>query len=174
MRKDWLLVLILILGFVSSGVVHPAPPASPAADLAARLAALQKTQSLKAVEPVQLYGRDNLADYVDGAVDTYLQFGYRRAATGEFAFADLPGKSFTVDLFGMDTAQGAAGIFTKEAGAPTAGLKIGVKAKRTSNSVSFHRGTVYAKITAFSSDKALIDRLQGLAAKLDALLQAAR
>lgn len=171
MKNGRLLLLILILVIGLAGVLHPAPPPPPAADLAARLATLQKNQSLKVVEPVQQYGRDNLADYVDGAVDTYLQFGYRRAATGEFAFTDLPGKSFTVDLYHMGVPQGAAGIFTKEAGAPTAGLKIGVKAKRTTNSVSFHRGPVYAKLTAFSSDKALIDRLQALAAGLDALLQ---
>jgi len=61
-------------------------------------------------KPVETYDRETIFDYIDGAGEVYLMYGFRRVDVFRYVKPDEPG--ITVEIFDMGTSEDAFGIFS--------------------------------------------------------------
>jgi hypothetical protein len=69
------------------------------------------------------YDRETIFDYIDGAGEVYLQFGFRECAAADFAAPDQP--KLTVEIFDMGSSEDAYGLMSHIREEPEAGVGQG-------------------------------------------------
>lgn len=113
-------LLHVALFAVSAAAVLAAPPAEAAAmtDAIPRAAG-----SYAAVESPRRYDRRTAYDYMDGGAEVYLAYGMTALWVQEYAKEGEP--LLTLNLFEMDSAAGAFGVFTYEREDEEAGVGQG-------------------------------------------------
>lgn len=77
----------------------------------------------KRVGGLQRYDRESIFDYIDGAGEVYLQYGFRVCVVGDFALGDQP--RITVEIDDMGSSQDAYGMMTHVREAPDVGIGQG-------------------------------------------------
>jgi hypothetical protein len=78
-------------------------------------------------EPVETYDRETIFDYIDGAGEVYLMYGFRKVNVFRYVKPDAPG--LTVELFDMGTSEDAFGIFSHARESETSGIGQGYEYK---------------------------------------------
>lgn len=91
------------------------------------------------------YSPKTLYNYIDGAADLYLAYGFREAAVVEF----YRGKSDAImlDVYDMGRPLHAFGIFNSEKPAGAKGTGIGAQSYASSNLAAFWKGPFYVKLS---------------------------
>lgn len=74
---------------------------------------------------VLTYNPENLYEYIDGAADAFVAYGFQTLSTCDLNFDSL---KFTVDLYDMGSRINAFGMYKTERPSDAKGLKIGVEA----------------------------------------------
>ncbi len=74
---------------------------------------------------VMTYSPENLYEYINGAADGFLAYGFLNLSSCDLAFDSL---KFTVDIYDMGSRINAFGIYQTERPTNATGLKIGVEA----------------------------------------------
>lgn len=83
---------------------------------------------IKAFQPeseVMSYQPENLYEYINGAADAYLAYGFVHLLTRDFSYQDL---KFSVDIYDMGSRLNAFGMYKTECPQDCNRLKIGVEA----------------------------------------------
>jgi hypothetical protein len=107
----------------------------------------------------RFFGEDDLFEYIDGAADLYLQYGFRRVLTTDYAVGP-DSNSVTVEIYAMKSPLHAFGIFAAERSPDEAAVAIGVEGYQSANVLNFYQGSCYVKLTSFTLDKNLWPALQ--------------
>ena len=76
------------------------------------------------VDSVRTYTSDNLWNYINGAADIYLDFGFQKLKTGKFKSGD---KIITLDIYNMGNQLNAFGIYVSERADQYKPLAIGTQ-----------------------------------------------
>lgn len=76
----------------------------------------------RAEEPAT-YDRETIFDYIDGAGEVYLQFGFQECAVADFTAPDQP--KLTVEIFEMGSSEDAYGLMSHIREEPEAGVGQG-------------------------------------------------
>jgi len=84
-----------------------------------------KIKHFKPESEVLSYGPDNLYEYINGAADGYLAYGFQQCLTRDFSFKDL---KFTIDIYDMGGRINAFGMYQTERPTNIQGLDIGIDA----------------------------------------------
>ncbi|OQX84406.1 hypothetical protein B6D60_09435 [candidate division KSB1 bacterium 4484_87] len=74
---------------------------------------------------IQIYDPENLFEYIDGAADIFLSFGFQQLQVRDFSVDSL---QFSVELYNMGTPLNAFGIYKSERPADASGIRIGAEA----------------------------------------------
>jgi hypothetical protein len=82
-------------------------------------------QGWQPLSEVTSYGAENLYEYIDGAADQFLDYGFRLLRTRDFATDSL---KLTVDIYDMGSPLNAFGIYQVERPPDAPGLKWGTEA----------------------------------------------
>lgn len=82
-------------------------------------------QGWRPLTEVASYHAENLYEYIDGAADQFLDYGFRLLRTRDFAVDSL---KMTVDIYDMGSALNAFGIYQVERPPDAPGLKWGTEA----------------------------------------------
>ena len=90
------------------------------------------------------YDRESLFDYIDGAAEPYLHYGFRRVAVRRFVREGQP--AVVVDLFDMGTSQDAFGIFSFEREGDDVG--VGQGSEYEAGLMRFWKGRFFVSISA--------------------------
>jgi hypothetical protein len=116
----------------------------------------------RAREP-QVFGPDNLWEYIDGAAETYLGFGFEQLAAAGYKRSD--DLTANVEIYRTADPRGAFGLFAAESNPTAEFLALGAEAFQNANVLAFWNGPYYVKITA---SKAGADATAALRALADA------
>ncbi len=96
------------------------------------------------------YYPDNLFEYIDGAADAYLAYGFQQLVTRDFFFKDV---AFTIDIYDMGSRLNAFGIYRTERPGQAESLKIGVEAVVSPPyQCLLLKGNFYVKVNAFEGE----------------------
>lgn len=127
----------------------------------------------------QIYLPENLFEYIDGAADAYIVFGFQELITA--AYNTKIGYSITIDIYRHDTARNAFGIYSREK--PTAGkfLRLGMEGYYAKGLLNVVSDNYYIKLASFgfgrgdevflaSAARAALSRLKASSDTLKALL----
>ncbi|MGQ9854194.1 MAG: DUF6599 family protein [Candidatus Oleimicrobiaceae bacterium] len=98
--------------------------------------------------PVQFFGPDNLWEYIDGAADLYLTYGFQRVAAAEYMTADSA-RSLTVEVYRMANPLCGFGIYAAERSPEDSIVAVGVEGRLSENTLHFWKGPFYVKLTSF-------------------------
>jgi hypothetical protein len=109
------------------------------------------------------YTADNLFEYMDGAADTFILYDFKKLLHREFSVGKV---DLQVDVFDMDTADNAFGIYAAERSPDLNFLAIGAEAYQFENTLNFLQGRYYVKLSAFGEGAAPV--LQPFARALSA------
>jgi hypothetical protein len=123
------------------------------------------------VSEPRFYRRDNLWEYIDGAAEQYLLYGFREVITAEYATGP-DSNSVNVEIYRMESPTHAFGIYAAERSPEEQPVAIGVQGYQGTNVLNFYKGPYYVKMTSFASSdglraslvrmgKSISDKIQG-------------
>lgn len=113
-------------------------------------------------EAPRIFGAGNLWEYIDGAADSYLAYGFQEMVTADFTHA-ANGDQAILDIFRMSDPLHAFGIFHQELTTEPEPLEIGAEGYVAGNVLRFWAGPYYVKVTIFTDNAALAQSVQQLA-----------
>ena len=122
------------------------------------------------------YSPDALYEYIDGAADLYLSYGFKQAAVGDYVRGGEAERRITVDIYDMGAPLHAFGIYgaekppdVKEAGVG----EYGVQGYSLEGLVAAWKGRYYVKVSAAEGEDAAAARVLAsvTAGKIPARLQ---
>jgi hypothetical protein len=109
------------------------------------------------------YGPGNLWEYIDGAAEQYLTYGFQELASAGYAHVSTEVDA-TVDLYKMADAVNAFGIYAQELSSSCEVLSVGVEGCYAGGALSFWSGPYFVKLTAFRDSAEVKQALLVLAA----------
>lgn len=161
MRERPALVLVAAVLVVAAcrGSQPAAPPAAtsaapPAAAAEAGLAAFLPPAGSPAgwvrSKPPQAYTADTLWEFIDGAAETYVGFGFQEALSVGYSSG---GADVGIEIYQMADALHAFGIFAQERPPSPQAAGVGVEGYINSNVLNFWKGACYVKLIAPQADR---------------------
>ena len=97
---------------------------------------------------VRFFGPGNLWEYIDGAAEGYLSYGFQEVVTAEYSGPDEQSQT-VVDIYRMKDPRNAFGIYTQELNPESEIRRVGVEGYIGGTSLNFWSGPFYVKITVF-------------------------
>lgn len=95
---------------------------------------------------------DDLFEYIDGAADLYLQYGFQMVLTTDYA-AGADSSGVTVEVYTMASPLHAFGMYAAERSPSEPAIAIGVEGYHSANVLNFYKGPYYVKLTSFTIDR---------------------
>ena len=111
----------------------------------------------KVSEP-RFFERNNLFEYIDGAAEQYLLYGFRKVITADYAVG-ADSSSVNVEIYCMNSPMHAFGIYAAERSPEEQPVAIGVQGYFSGNVLNFYKGPYYVKMTSFVVSKDLSSSL---------------
>lgn len=112
---------------------------------------------------IKVYNSDNLWEYIDGAADYYLNYGFLNLEAREYNRTE--DEYIKVEIYDHQNAINAFGIYAYERTPDAEFLEIGAEGYMIHSSLNFYTGNYYVKIFSHQSDSATISAIKSLAAK---------
>jgi hypothetical protein len=131
--KGFAAVILLLLGISRAWAWDPFP---------------EKMPGWKLDGEVRTYTPADLYEYIDGAADLYIRYGFVDLKTA--SYDTKPGFSLTIDVYRMSDARNAFGIYSWEKHTSAKFLSIGSEGYYEKGILNFHAGEYYVKLSAFS------------------------
>jgi hypothetical protein len=159
-RAPAVLLVVVAASAAGCGRQEPQkPPEAAASPPAASLTAEEKAflallpasgaaANWSRVKESRRYSQVDLWEYIDGAAEAYLAFGFQELATAGYAHAPA-GADATADLFRMADPVSAFGIFAQERAASCEAIPVGVEGCAAGGVIAFWSGPYFVKLTAF-------------------------
>jgi hypothetical protein len=97
---------------------------------------------------------DDLWEYIDGAAEQYLLYGFREVITAEYAVGP-DSSSVNVEIYRMESPTHAFGMYAAERSPDEQLVAIGVQGYFSGNALNFYKGPYYVKMTSFAVSKDL-------------------
>ncbi|MDH7515682.1 MAG: hypothetical protein QHI48_07410 [Bacteroidota bacterium] len=91
-----------------------------------------------------------LWDYIDGGADVYIDYGFKEVVTAEYVSGE---RTLVVEIYEMQTFEGAFGIYARERAPTYMFLPIGAEGYLEGSALNFYQGKWYVKSTAFTDDR---------------------
>lgn len=111
---------------------------------------------------VRFFDPGNLFEYIDGAADGYLNYGFQKVVTAEYNSTKRSSQA-VVDIYRMKDARNAFGIYTSELNPRSEFKRIGVEGYIGGTALNFWSGSYYMKITVFQESEDLKQEMAKLA-----------
>jgi len=146
-----LLALGLLSGFMAS------QPRQSSAEAAGKGAVDSLEEMLPGINEIRdwqrsgdayAYAPEKLYNYIDGAADQFIAYGFVRLQGAEYVSSTDQKESITVDIYDMGSALGAFGIFTSKKDPASPALGIGAESFGNDQFVVFYKGRFYVEIQA--------------------------
>jgi len=155
MRRKILTVVSLILFFGSASAQEFAFP---------------ELEGFKKNTKFPVFAPDNLWDYINGAADTYLSYGFIDLHIAEYK----KGKNvIKLEIYKHRDNTNAFGIYSAERSPSFRFLNLGAQGYVADGAVNFFKGNYYIKIRTFSKSEKVLQSTEKLALKVDNMLSGA-
>ena len=152
MRKKSLLSIFLVISFCS---------------LLAQDINLPDLKGFKKTTNYPVYTPENLWDFINGAADTYLAYGFIDLHIAEYK----KGKNvIKLEIYRQSNNTMAFGIYSTERSPSFRFLNLGSQGYVTGGAINFFKGNFYVKIRTYSKNENTLNSAQSLALKMADLL----
>lgn len=164
--RDAALTLALLLGLAAPAPGQPAGLSELPAAPAAILSSLPAPEGMRIAGDVAVYDAAHLADYIDGAAETYRAHGVVETATVAYRTPGSELPELSIDLHRMGDAKGAQAMHEAERSPSGERLYVGSGGTWQTGMLTFWDGPYYARIVSELSR----DRTEAVARDLARLL----
>jgi len=114
-----------------------------------------------------VYRPENLWDFIDGAADNYLAYGFEDLHVAEYK----KGRDvIKLEIYRHNDNSMAFGIYSSERSPSFNFTDIGAQGYLTGGSVNFHKGSYYVKLRTFSKKEKVLKSVETLARRVASLL----
>jgi hypothetical protein len=113
---------------------------------------------------VRAFGPDNLYEFIDGAADNFLIYGFQQVVTAEYNNSQKPPLQAVMEIYQMQDSRNAFGVYASERNAESEFKKIGAEGYVGGTALNFWSGPYYVKITVFQ-ESADLKQLMGTLAE---------
>jgi hypothetical protein len=115
-----------------------------------------------------VYGPDNLWDFINGAADTYLSYGFVDLHIAEYK----KGKNvIKLEIYRQGNSTLAFGIYSTERSPSFRFVKLGAQGYIADGAVNFFKGSYYVKIRTYSKNEKTLQSTESLALKVSNMLE---
>jgi hypothetical protein len=161
--KRRVLALTASLIFVVSGIMVPWSVA------AGQEPEFPPLRGFEIVQEYPVYTPDDLWDYINGAADSYLSFGFEELFIAEYK----KGKKFTVkaEVYSHITPEMAFGIYAMERAPGYNFVKAGMQGYSAPDHFFFAKGNYYVKVTTNATSKKAVAAVKDVALALEASIE---
>ncbi len=104
----------------------------------------------------------NLWEFIDGAADGYLAYGFQEVASADYV-QDGTGTQSVIDIYQMKDPLNAFGKYSEERNPEYQFLKVGNEGYLGGTSLNFWSGAYYVKITSFEEKESIKQEMSKLA-----------
>jgi hypothetical protein len=137
------------------------------ANLFSQEISMPELQGYKKVSNYPVYTADNLWDFINGAADTYLSYGFEDVHVAEYA----KGKNnIKLEIYKHKDDIQTFGIYSSERSPSFRYLNIGAQGYKTEGNLNFFKGKYYVKIRTYSKSEKVVQTLETLALKVADML----
>jgi hypothetical protein len=139
-----------------------------ASSLFAQEIILPEFSGYKKVTDYPVYTADNLWDFINGAADVYLSYGFEDVHIAEYK----KGKDvIKLEIYRHKDETQAFGIYSSERSPSFDFINVGAQGYKADASLNFFKGKYYVKIRAFSKSEKVLQAIDALALKVANMLQ---
>lgn len=128
---------------------------------------LPELQGYKRITNYPVYKPDNLFDFINGAADTYLSYGFEELQVAEYQ----KGRNLIkLEIYRHKDITQAFGIYSSERSSSFRFINIGSQGYKVEGTLNFFKGNHYVKIRTSSKSEKVLQNLQTLALKVSDML----
>lgn len=125
-------------------------------------------QGYKRTTGYPVYTPDNLWDFINGAADSYLSYGFENLHVAEYA----KGKNvIKLEIYKHKDNVQAFGIYSIERSPSFQFIKLGAQGCKTDGLLNFLKGKYYVKIRTYSTSKKTLQALESLSLKVADMIE---
>jgi len=106
----------------------------------------------RAAEP-RMYGPEDLYEYINGAADAYLAYGFQEVATADYGMASRPELQVVIDIYRMRDSVHAFGIYSSERAPTYTFTGLGAEGYVGEANVTFWKDAYYVKLVTFEASE---------------------
>jgi len=116
----------------------------------------------------QVFTPDNLWDFINGAAETYLAYGFVDLHIAEYK----KGKNvIKLEIYRHNDHTNAFGIYSTERSSSFKYMNLGSQGYTVEGAINFFKGNYYVKIRTFSKSEKTLEAIQSLALSLAGMLE---
>jgi hypothetical protein len=160
MRRGALIGAVLLL--MAAGAAAQQDPV----DLSGYLPASDEVAGWTLSDAPKNYRGDKLFVMINGGADIYHEYGFTQVLSAEYA--DVLGKSITLEIYEMESPAAAFGIYTFKIGVGGKTLAIGQEALLEDYYLNFWKGNLLVTVTGPDSEEDNVQGVVALAKAVDA------
>ena len=116
----------------------------------------------KILQAAELYETYNLWDLINGQAEMYIDYGFKRVVTEEYAAVDDSG-SIMVEIYQMEDHEKAFGIYAAERSSDENYINMGTGGYLGEYYLNFWKGPYYVKLTSFKTSPDTGEKLFNMA-----------
>ncbi len=129
--------------------------------------AMPDLQGYKKATNYPVYTPDNLWDFIDGAADTYLSYGFSNLHVAEYK----KGKNLIkLEIYTHKDEVQTFGIYSTERSPSFSFINVGAQGYKTDGTLNFIKGKYYIKIRTYSKSQKVLQMVETLANKVSNML----
>jgi hypothetical protein len=114
-----------------------------------------------------VFGPENLWDFINGAADTYLSYGFVDLHVAEYK----KGKSvIKTEIYRHSNSTLAFGIYSTERSPSFRFMNIGAQGYIADGAINFFKGNYYVKLRTYSKNEKILQSMESLALKIATML----
>jgi hypothetical protein len=120
---------------------------------------------------IEIYMPENLYEYIDGAAEGYLDYGFRKLATSRYVRNGTEADEITVDVYDMDVPLQGFGIYACERSTDDRFIQLGGQGHISETALDFWQGKFYVKMVFFGRSESPENLLLDLATPISARIE---
>ena len=117
----------------------------------------------KQKSPPRFFNAENLWQYIDGAAEHFIIYGFKHIAGVEYQRVEQPDITLTLDIYDMGNISQAFGVYSTERPPDTEFISIGTQCFSDDLSTTFFKGRYFVKIFVFNVSADLKEGMKNFA-----------
>jgi len=113
-------------------------------------------------DEVRFFDADNLYEFINGAAENFLIYGFEKVVTADYDNAEQP-SPIVVEIYKMEDTRNTFGIYASERNPDSAFKPIGAEGYVGGTALNFWAGNYYVKMTVFQESESLQREMEKLA-----------